>query len=246
MHHRHVVHRQHVGIRQIDGLAADLNGELRGADDGGADALAGIDQRQRRCAGSARPPARPRAAWRYRRILVLVAENIFGDAAGERQRGRRDRARQRLGQQQRLAEAVERRTENQSAATAARRCAIRRRPDCVGERLRRQFQAELLGHEPRRIVDPRPGALGVGRDQPAADREGRRRRESRRGRSARAWWCRRRCRHAARRRRAPSTARRRPSRARRAGIRACGRRWRRRTCRLLRRTARRSRGRSCA
>ena len=42
-HHRHIVHRQHVGIRQVDGLATDLHGELRSADDGGANTLAGID-----------------------------------------------------------------------------------------------------------------------------------------------------------------------------------------------------------
>ena len=43
---------------------------------------------------------------------VLVAENVFGDAAGERQRGRRRRARQRLGEQERLAQAVERRADD--------------------------------------------------------------------------------------------------------------------------------------
>ncbi len=42
----------------------------------------------------------------------------------------------------------------------------------VGERLRRNFHAEIVGDELRRLIDPRPGALGIRRNQPAADREG--------------------------------------------------------------------------
>jgi len=46
MHDRYITHRQHVRIGEVNGLAADLHRKLRSADRGGADALAGIDQRQ--------------------------------------------------------------------------------------------------------------------------------------------------------------------------------------------------------
>src|SRR5690348_9570346 len=46
MHHREIAHREHVRVWQINGLAADLHGELRRPDHGGADTLAGIDQWQ--------------------------------------------------------------------------------------------------------------------------------------------------------------------------------------------------------
>ena len=81
------------------------------------------------------------------------------------------------------------------------------------------------------MIDARPGAACVRRDQPAADGEGRKPDESCRGRSAPAWSCRRRCRREGGKCRAPSTAPPRPSRAPPAGIRAYGRRWRRRICR---------------
>src|SRR6202034_4290929 len=45
-YHRHVMHWQHIRIGQVNRLAADLHGELRRTDYGGADALARIDQRQ--------------------------------------------------------------------------------------------------------------------------------------------------------------------------------------------------------
>ena len=43
MNHRHVVNRQQRRIGQEDGLAADLDRELRGRDDGRADALHRLD-----------------------------------------------------------------------------------------------------------------------------------------------------------------------------------------------------------
>src|ERR1700722_12575904 len=60
-------------------------------------------------APATRPP-RPGGRERFCDIaefFVLMAENVFGNAAGERQRGRHRHARQRLGQQQRLTEWVE-------------------------------------------------------------------------------------------------------------------------------------------
>src|SRR6516162_260156 len=45
-HNRQVANRQDVRVGQVNGLARDLDRELRGADYGGADALARIDQRQ--------------------------------------------------------------------------------------------------------------------------------------------------------------------------------------------------------
>ena len=46
MNHRNAMHRQNRRIGEVNRLAAHLDRELRGADDGRADALAGIDQRQ--------------------------------------------------------------------------------------------------------------------------------------------------------------------------------------------------------
>src|ERR1700727_1413307 len=39
----------------------------------------------------------------------------------------------------------------------------------IGERLRRNFQAEIVGDELGRLIDPRPGAVRIGRNQPATD-----------------------------------------------------------------------------
>ena len=112
------------------------NRELRGTDDGGADALAGIDQRQ------AEPPAQlARQGGRewlgdIAVLFVLMSENIFGNAAGERQRGWRSRARQGLGKEQRLTEAVEGRAADhvgRDHGEALRDAAADR---FVGERLR--------------------------------------------------------------------------------------------------------------
>src|SRR5262249_59815735 len=44
--HRQVLQRQLGGIGDEDGVAADLDRELRGADDGRADALAGVPYRR--------------------------------------------------------------------------------------------------------------------------------------------------------------------------------------------------------
>ena len=41
----------------------------------------------------------------------------------------------------------------------------------IGERLRRNFLAKIGGDELRRLIDPRPGALRILRNQPAADGE---------------------------------------------------------------------------
>ncbi len=109
---RDVVHRQHVGVGQIDGLAADLNGELRGADHGGADALAGIDQRQRAAPAQFVRQLAGEQFGDVAEFLLLVAEHVLRDAARERDRSRAAGARQPLGQQQRFAEAVERRADD--------------------------------------------------------------------------------------------------------------------------------------
>ena len=129
---------------------------------------------------------------------ALVAEDVFGDAARERDGGRRDRARQMLGQLQRVAERIERRAENVIGRDVARRSAMRRRLPASASAAGSVAMPSSCGDQPRRIVDARPRAALVGRDEPAADREGRDARARCRCRSARAWSCRRRYRHAAR------------------------------------------------
>ena len=86
-HHRQVLQRQLVGLADGDRIAADLHRELRGPDDGGADALAGVPDRRQVAA------LRQHVGERVREIAAEIAEasllalvEIFGDAAGEGQR----------------------------------------------------------------------------------------------------------------------------------------------------------------
>ena len=66
--HRQVLQRQLVAIGDQDGVAADLHRELRGADDGGADALAGVPDRRQVAA------VRQRMAQRLGEIEAEIAE----------------------------------------------------------------------------------------------------------------------------------------------------------------------------
>ena len=74
------MHRQDVRIGQVDRLAADLDGELRGADDGGANALAGIDQRQAAAPAQFTREFAGKELREVTELLRLMAEQIFGDA----------------------------------------------------------------------------------------------------------------------------------------------------------------------
>ena len=69
-------------------------------------------------------------------LFVFVAEDVFGDAAGERQSGRRDRARQRLGKEQRLTEAVEGRAADHVGRDHGEALRDAAADGFVGERLR--------------------------------------------------------------------------------------------------------------
>ena len=82
--HRQVVERQPRRIADRDGVAAQLHRELRGADHGGADALAGVPH------GCADAMIGERMAQRVRQIEAEIVEpaafaavEIFGDAARE-------------------------------------------------------------------------------------------------------------------------------------------------------------------
>ena len=173
-------------------------------------------------------------------IAVLVAEDVFRYAAGEGDRVRRLDAHQRLGEEQRAAERIGRGIENviggdrrRAGARSLRAARPRRaspgRSRCRGRRRR--------AAPPRRPASRRRVVAG---EKPAAHREGRDAEK-----------------HAVVDQRElggaaadvdmehaflalPGKPAPRRRRGRRARIRACGRRWRRRTCRPRRRTARRS------
>ena len=72
--------------------------------------MAGIDQRQAGAGGKfARQRLRERPG-NVAELANLVAEDVFGNAAGERQRGRGSFAWQRLGEQERSCERIKRRS----------------------------------------------------------------------------------------------------------------------------------------
>ena len=125
--------------------------------------------------GSPVAPAEPNGEFARQKLgdvaefLLLVRENIFGDAAREGDAGRRDRPRQRFGELQSAPEPVERRADDlvDGEFGEPRRDGA---PDFeIGEALRIGGEAELVGHQPRRIVDARPATFGIGGDEPAAD-----------------------------------------------------------------------------
>ena len=106
-HDGHVVDRQHGRVREEDRLAAHLNGELRGADDGRADAIAGIGDGQRAARGELRSDLVGERFGDVSELGRLCPEKIFRHAAGEGdERGLR-LARERFGELKRVAEFVE-------------------------------------------------------------------------------------------------------------------------------------------
>ena len=83
--HRQVLDRQVVGPGDQDGVAGDLHRELRGADHGGADALARVpDRRQVLAAGQHVPQPFRQVGAEVAEAAALALVEIFGDAAGER------------------------------------------------------------------------------------------------------------------------------------------------------------------
>ena len=166
--HRHVAQRQRFERRDVDRAAADLDGVLRGADHGGADAF---DRALERAA----PALEARADFlRQQRaeiaeVLRLAAVDEFRHAAGERDLGRSRRG-------------VSGSSRSRPAPPAARRAAAHRLEQLVGhargERARRlraqrraelELDAELGGEAPAGFLDAHDRAAVVEADEPRAD-----------------------------------------------------------------------------
>ena len=78
-----VVNRQHARIGQVDGLAAHLHRELRSADDGRADALARLDDRDRYPRLELRDDLVGQQLGDVAVTGGFATEDVFGDSAGE-------------------------------------------------------------------------------------------------------------------------------------------------------------------